>query len=184
MSSVLPKNLTARTGQSFTIRTAQPEDAAAMLAYIRAVAGETEFFVLQPDEFPETEEQEWKWLQDHLNHPGQIVLLAEVSGTIIGNISFENGSHRRVAHRGTLGIAVVQEWRKQGIGTAMMESLLKWATANPLIEKICLEVFTTNSNAIRLYRKLGFVEEGLRLKDIKFGPGRYVDTVSMVKFVE
>lgn len=155
-----------------------------MLAYIRAVAGETEFFVLQPDEFPETEEQEWKWLQDHLNHPGQIVLLAEVSGTIIGNISFENGSHRRVAHRGTLGIAVVQEWRKQGIGTAMMESLLKWATANPLIEKICLEVFTTNSNAIRLYRKLGFVEEGLRLKDIKFGPGRYVDTVSMVKFVE
>jgi RimJ/RimL family protein N-acetyltransferase len=34
-----------------------------------------------------------------------------------------------------------------------------------------------------LYRKLGFVEEGLRPKDIKFGPGRYVDTLAMYKFV-
>ncbi len=46
--------------------------------------------------------------------------------------------------------------------------LLAWATADPLIEKVCLEVFTTNIGAIRLYRKLGFVEEGLRPKDIKF----------------
>ena len=155
-----------------------------MLAYIRPVAGETEFFIFEPDEFPETEEQERKWIQDHLDHPGQIVLLAEAAGTIIGNVSFENGPCRRIAHRGTLGIAVVKEWRGQGIGTALMESLLEWATANPLIEKVCLEVFTTNSDAIRLYRKLGFVEEGLRLKDIKFGPGRYVDTLAMGRFVK
>ncbi len=63
------------------------------------------------------------------------------------------------------------------------ETLLKWATAEPLIEKVCLEVFTTNIGAIRLYRKLGFVEEGLRPKDIKFGPERYVDTLTMYKFV-
>ena len=184
MSSIQPKTFTARTGQEFTIRTAQADDAAALLAYIRPVAGETEFFILEPDEFPETEEQERKWVQDHLDHPGQIVLLAEVAGTIIGNVSFENGLSRRIAHRGTLGIAVVNEWRGQGIGTALMENLLAWATANPLIEKVCLEVFTTNSNAIRLYRKLGFVEEGLRLKDIKIGPGRYVDTLAMGRFVK
>ena len=106
MSSIARKTFSTRTGQSFTIRTAQPEDASAMLAYIRAVAGETEFSILEPDEFPETEEQERKWVQDHLDHPGQIVLLAEAAGTIIGNISFENGPHRRIAHRGTLGFAV------------------------------------------------------------------------------
>ena len=105
MSSIDPKTFTARNDQQITIRTAQADDAAAMLAYIRAVAGETEFFILQPDEFPETEEQERKWIQDHLDHPGQIVLLAEASGTIIGNVSFENGPHRRIAHRGTLGIS-------------------------------------------------------------------------------
>ncbi|MGA2034976.1 MAG: GNAT family protein [Thermoguttaceae bacterium] len=184
MSSIQPKTLTARTGQPFTIRTAQPEDAAAMLAYIRAVAGETEFFVLQPDEFPETKARERNWIQDHLDHPGQIVLLAEATGSIIGNVSFENGPHRRIAHRGSLGIAVVKERRGQRVGTALLESLLEWATANPLIEKICLEVFATNKTAIRLYTKLGFVEEGLRLKDIKRGPGQYVDTLAMGRFVK
>ena len=182
MSSIAPQTFINRTGQQFTIRTAQPNDAAAMLAYIRLVAGETEFFILQPDEFPETEEQERKWVQDHLDHPGQIVLLAEASGTIIGNISFENGPHRRIAHRGTLGIAVVKPWRGQGVGTTLLQALLNWATDNPLIEKVCLEVFATNHTAIRLYRKLGFVEEGVRAKDIKIGPGQYVDTVAMGKF--
>ena len=135
MSSIAPQTFTTRTGQSFTIRTAQPEDAAAMLAYIRAVAGETEFFILEPDEFPETEEQERKWVQDHLDHPGQIVLLAEAAGTIIGNISFENGPHRRTAHRGTLGVAVVKAWRGQGVGTVLLQTLLDWATDDPLIEQ-------------------------------------------------
>ncbi len=184
MSSIQPQKFTARNRQPVTIRTAQPEDAAALLAYIRPVAEETEFFILEPDEFPKTDEEERKWIQDHLDHPDQIVLVAEAAGTIIGNVSFENGSCRRIAHRGTLGIAVVKEWRGQGIGTALMGSLLKWATANLLIEKVCLEVFTTNTNAIRLYRKLGFVEEGLRLKDIKIGPGRYVDTLAMGRFVK
>jgi RimJ/RimL family protein N-acetyltransferase len=183
MSSIQPKTFPARNGQPVTIRTAQPEDAAALLAYIRPVAEETEFFIFEPDEFPKTDDEERKWIQDHLDHPQQIVALAEAGGTIIGNVSFENGPCRRIAHRGSLGIAVVKEWRGQGVGTALLETLLKWATTEPLIEKVCLEVFTTNVSAIRLYRKLGFVEEGLRLKDIKFGPGRYVDTLAMYKFV-
>lgn len=184
MSSIQPQTFTTRTGQQFTIRTVQPDDAAMMLAYIRAVAEETEFFILQPDEFPETEDQERKWIQEHLGHPGQIVLLADVSGEIIGNISFENGPHRRIAHRGILGIAVVKDWRGRGVGSALLSTLLDWATANPVIEKVCLEVFATNQTAIRLYRKLGFVEEGVRLKDIKRGSGQYVDTVAMGKFVK
>ena len=183
MSSINPQTFAARNGQPITIRTAQPEDATALLAYIRAVAAETEFFIFEPDEFPKTDDEERKWIQDHLDHPQQIVLLAEAGGTIIGNVSFENGPCRRIAHRGTLGIAVVKEWRGQGVGTVLLETLLAWATAESLIEKVCLEVFATNVDAIRLYRKLGFVEEGLRPKDIKFGPGRYVDTLAMYKFV-
>lgn len=56
--------------------------------------------------------------------------------------------------------------------------------ANPLIDRVYLEVFATNANAIQLYRKLGFVEEGVRSKDIKLGPGRYMDTMTMGKFMK
>jgi RimJ/RimL family protein N-acetyltransferase len=184
MSTIPSKSLTAKSGEPFVIRTAQPDDAAAVLAYIRRIAAETEFFVLEPDEFPATEEQEREWIQDHVQSPGKILLLAEASGTIIGNVSFENGPHRRIAHRGIFGLAVVKEWRGQGVGTALLGALLEWAQANPVIEKVGLEVFATNETAIRLYKKLGFVAEGRRPKDIKFGPDKYVDTVAMHRLVK
>lgn len=184
MATIEPRTRSVRSGQQFTIRTAQPTDAAALLAYIRPIAEETEFFVLEPDEFPATEEKERQWVQDHLDSSGKILLLAEASGTIIGNVSFENGGSRRIAHRGTLGIAVVEGWRGRGVGTALLETLLEWAAASTIIEKVCLEVFATNGKAIRLYKKLGFVEEGRRERDIKFGPGRHVDTLAMCRLVK
>jgi RimJ/RimL family protein N-acetyltransferase len=184
MAFVEPQHLTTATGDKFTIRTGQLEDAAAMLAYIRPVAEETEFFTLEPDEFPPTEEEERPWVQDHLDSPGKILLLAEASGYIIGSVNFENGLYRRIAHRGYLGIAVIKQWRGQGVGTALLQMLLQWASTNPLIDKVSLDVFATNHGAIRLYKKLGFIGEGLRLKDIKLGPGRYVDSVVMYRFVK
>jgi RimJ/RimL family protein N-acetyltransferase len=183
MGSLPTKSFAAKSGNTFTIRTAKPEDAGAMLAYIRAVAAETEFFVLEPDEFPETEELERAWVQEHLDHPGKVNLLAEAAGTIIGNLGFESGPHRRIAHQGVLGIAVMKDWRGQGVGTALLESLVQWAADNPLIERISLDVFATNDVAIRLYKRLGFVEAGLKPREIKRGPGQYVDTVSMYRFV-
>ncbi len=183
MAFLEPKNFKTRSGQAFTIRTAQPEDAAALLAYILPIAEETEFFIIEPDEFPASEEQEQKWIREHLDSPGKILLLAETSGGIIGNLNFENGPYRRIAHRGTLGITVVKPWRRHGVGTALLQTLLQWAAVNALVEKVCLEVFTTNETAIGLYKKLGFREEGLRLKDVKVGPGKYVDALLMSKFV-
>ena len=47
----------------------------------------------------------------------------------------------------------------------LAESLLALATGNPLIENCPSEVLTTNNGTLA-YRKLGFVEEGLRPKDI------------------
>jgi RimJ/RimL family protein N-acetyltransferase len=184
MASIQTKTFTAKNGQQFTIRTAKPQDAVAMLAYIRSLAEESDFLAIQPDEMPGTEDEERKWVQDHLDHPGKIVLVAETDRAIIGNVSFENGPYRRIAHRGHLGIAVAKEWRGRGVGTKLLETLLDWATANPVVEKMCLQVFVTNTIAIQLYKSLGFVEEGRQSKDIKLGPGQYVDRLLMGRFVK
>ena len=183
MSSIESKTLTDRNDRSFLIRTAQPDDAETLLAYIRPVAEETEFFVIEHDEFPATVDEERTWIQEHLDHPGKIILLAEADGAIIGSVTFEVGSFRRVSHRGNLGLAVVREWRERGVGTTLLQVLLEWAESNPVIEKVCLDVFATNNAAIRLYKRLGFDEEGRRARDIKRGPDDYVDTVTMCRFV-
>ncbi len=183
MASIRPKTFADSTGEELVIRTAQPDDAETLLDYIRPVAEETEFFVIEPDEFPATADDERTWIQDHLDHPGKIILLAEADGAVIGSVTFEAGSFRRVSHRGNLGLAVVQVWRGRGVGTALLQALLEWAESNPAIEKVCLDVFATNLNAIRLYEKLGFAEEGRRVGDIKRGPDDYVDTVMMYQWV-
>ena len=184
MAPISSKQFAARTGEPVTIRCAQPDDAANLLTYIRSVAQETGFFVIQPDEFPLTDEQERQWIQEHLDRPGTLALVAEAAGEIIGSLSFENGPFKRTSHTGTFGVSIRRDWRGKGVGTAMLEVLLEWAETPPHIEKVELSVFSSNADAIRLYRRLGFLEEGRRAKAIRLAPGEYVDEVLMGRFVK
>jgi RimJ/RimL family protein N-acetyltransferase len=154
-----------------------------MLEYVRAVVEETEFFIIEPDELPPTVVEEQTWIQEHLDNPGKILLLAEAEGCIVGNIRIESGPYRRVAHKGNLSMAVVRDWRGRGVGTALLRAALEWAQSSPLIEKVCVDVFATNSAATRVYERLGFTEEGRRIKEVKRGPDDYVDMVTMYMFV-
>ena len=58
-------------------------------------------------------------------------------------------------------IAVFPEYRKMGVGTALLQHLFDFAKEKELAF-ISLEVRESNSNAISLYKKLGFIEEGKR----------------------
>jgi len=183
MASISPKTIDLKSGENVALRSVQSDDMERLLSYIRSVAQETPFFILQADEFNFSNEQEREWIQDHLDDPGKLAIAAEVSGTIVGSLSFENGPHKRIRHRGMLGVSVAKEWRGKGIGAALLRSLIEWAEANPIIEKIGLAVFANNENAIRLYEKLGFVEEGRRPRELKIGPDRYADDILMYRFV-
>jgi RimJ/RimL family protein N-acetyltransferase len=183
MATISAKQFTSRTGDPFVIRCAEPDDAMDLLAHAKAVAQESDFLLTEPDEFNMTEDEERKWIQDHLDGLGNICLLAEASGVIIGSLGCENGKRRRAAHRGTFGMAVIEEWRRQGVGTALLQCFLAWAESSPMIEKVGLGVFATNEPAIALYQKSGFVEEGRQPKEIKIGPGRYDDVILLYRLV-
>lgn len=183
MSHIQPQVKTTKSGAPFTIRPAQPDDAATLLTYIRTIAQETPFFLIEADEFDFTEEQERMWIQDHFDRPGWIALMAVSAGNIIGTLNCENGLYRRMAHRATFGISVAKQWRRQGVGTALLETFLQWAKEKPLIEKVGMDVFVTNENAMRLYKKSGFAEEGIKTRDVKIGADQYVDVVSMYRLV-
>lgn len=58
-----------------------------------------------------------------------------------------------------LTIGVVQQWRRHGIATIMLEKLIENLTINPLLEDckaIYLHVLTTNTVAMRFYEKSNF----------------------------
>lgn len=88
----------------------------------------------------------------------------------------------RQSHRGSLGMGIIAEYRGQGVGTLLLQAALKQAKQFGL-EKVELNVYTSNTNAIKLYRKLGFVEEGL-IKKYRKLDGTYFDCMIMAKEVK
>jgi len=77
------------------------------------------------------------------------------------------------AHVGQLGMGVLQSHRSQGIGRRLLEATIEGARKLGL-EKIELSVYARNTDAIRLYQKLGFEDEGLKKKG-RFADGVYDD---------
>ena len=67
------------------------------------------------------------------------------------------------------------DWRGRGVGSVTLRWLVEWARSNPVIHRLELEVFTHNAGAIKLYERLGFVNEGTLREDF-FKDGRYADS--------
>lgn len=70
------------------------------------------------------------------------------------------------------------DWRGRGVGSALVQAAIYWARRYGL-HKLCLEVFATNTAAIALYRKFGFVEEGRRTKQYRRASGELWDSIVM-----
>jgi RimJ/RimL family protein N-acetyltransferase len=183
MTAILSKTIDLPSGGKAVLRSVVPDEAQRLLDYVRSVARETPFFVLQEDEFNFTDEQERQWIREHLEDAGKLAVAAEVVGEIVGFLSFENNPQKRLRHRGAFGVSVAKPWRGQGLGTALVQTLIDWAEADPLVEKIGLAVYANNENAIRLYEKLGFLVEGRRPREMKIADGQYVDDLLMYRFV-
>ncbi|CBF82329.1 hypothetical protein AN9204.2 [Aspergillus nidulans FGSC A4] len=65
--------------------------------------------------------------------------------------------HHRCA---SLGISLAPEYRGQGYGGEAINWALDWAFQHAGLHRVNLQAFSYNQNALKLYRKLGFVEEG------------------------
>nr|CAP47536.1 putative integron gene cassette protein [uncultured bacterium] len=109
-------------------------------------------------------------------------LLAIDNERIIGWCDVISFKQCEMKHVGTLGMGVLPAYRGRGIGQELIERcILQCKTFG--LEKIELEVWSDNSVAHALYRKNGFVEEGVRLRARKID-GRYQDAITMRRFVD
>ena len=107
-----------------------------------------------------------------------LFLVAEVDGKIVGFTRCAGNKLSRFRHKAEFGICVAKEYWGHGIGKVLLENVLMWADTVG-IEKISLTVVETNTKAIQLYRKYGFIEEGLLRKDRIHKDGNYYNTVIM-----
>jgi RimJ/RimL family protein N-acetyltransferase len=164
---------------NFQIREAIPADAEALRRYLMEFTAERCPFVFQRDSTPSIADEE-QFIRRHAETPNSVLFLGEVDQRIIGMLDFLTPTRPELAHGGALGMSVLREFRRRGIGRALLNRLIEWAEKRPMLRRVELEVFATNVAAIGLYEQFGFVLEGRRRGAVRIG-GTYVDVLCMAR---
>lgn len=142
----------------FIIERTRPEDAAAMLEYLRIIGGETDNLNMGADGIPIPPEKEEAYIRSMVGSTDNAMFTAKINGEIVGVANVSRFT-RRMSHRGSIGVSVRRCAWHRGVGTALMETLIAFARENGF-EQLELEVRSDNDRAIRLYEKFGFRKTG------------------------
>jgi ribosomal protein S18 acetylase RimI-like enzyme len=111
---------------------------------------------------------------------GVQVVAVDEADKVVGWCDIVRGERETVAHTGSLGMGLLKEYRGQGLGRKLMDAAIAAAKSQG-VERVELEVYASNAAAVTLYRKLGFREEGRKLKARKVD-GAYDDSIVMALF--
>jgi RimJ/RimL family protein N-acetyltransferase len=181
----MAKKCILKNGLEVNIRQISENDAERVLCLINSIASERLHILMTPEDLrkmiPDIEAEK-NWIRDYQKSEN-FMLVAECRHKIIGCISVKAGQMSLCRHVATLGLSVIEAYRGFGLGKTLSRFAIEWCQKEPAIEKLSLSVFADNTTAIRLYKKLDFIEEGRQVKAIKRSPGKYVDCIMMYLMV-
>lgn len=170
-----------RTGKEIILRYPEMGDLETLLQFINDLSDEHTFIRYQGEH--ETLESEKKFLENRLKQiedKKSVHLLAFCNDTLVG-ASEIHMLDKTEKHVGVFGISIVKSFRGEGIGKILMENVISEAAKQmPELKIITLEVYSTNTTAKELYKKMGFVEYGLLPEGISRG-NNFEDAVLMYK---
>ena len=173
----LTKEIKLKNNKTYIFRQIQENDAEKLMVFMKQVLSETNNLSRLPDEI--TLEGEKKYVNDHIDNKNGITILVEKDNKFVGSCNFEKKTGcKKISHKCSFGICLLQEVCGQGIGTRLFEELIKYAKEYSC-EQAELSVVTTNLPAINLYIKMGFKIAGTMPKSMKNEDGTYIDTYIM-----
>ncbi|NEZ46112.1 GNAT family N-acetyltransferase [Clostridium niameyense] len=172
------KNMLLKNGTEVIIRKAEKKDAQNMINFYNVVGGETTFLSFGKNEFKMPLNDYENFIESTNAEKNSIVLVATINDEIISIATVESPQKAKGRHVGEFGIVISQKYCGLGLGTELMTILIEWAKSNGITKKISLVTNETNSTAIKLYKNLGFEEEGI-LRNECFIDGVYSNLIYM-----
>lgn len=161
------------------IRRANRDDCAAILGiYNHAVLHTTASY----DYEPRTLAQRLEWFDAH-QRDDLAIFVAEASGGEVVGWSALNKYHDRVGFRFTAenSIYVAESWRGRGLGSLLLEPLIRAAEARGL-HAIIAAIDAENATSVRLHARFGFEKVG-HFREVGFKFDRWLDVVYMQRLI-
>ena len=158
------KTIVLKTKQTAVFRSPTPEDASAMLAFLKNAAAETDHLIRYPEECLTDAKAEEDFLSGICQSEASMMILCEIDGEIIGNCHLWYTPRKKLRHRGEVAIALLKKYWGLGIGTAMFEQMITQAKTWNL-DCLSLSYIERNDRARGLYEKVGF-REVARIPDV------------------
>jgi GNAT superfamily N-acetyltransferase len=157
-------------------------DVPALIALVNALATEPNFLFINPIDPVAGVAIVKSHLDAIAANRNEIVLVAREGSELVGLVTGLRGTHP--ARRGAIdiGLGVLPDHRRRGIGRVLMLGLERWALSVGC-HRLQLRVTTENAAAFALYRKCGFLVEGVYHAGAMID-GRYYDDFEMAKLIQ
>jgi RimJ/RimL family protein N-acetyltransferase len=155
-----------------TVRRAIAEDVDSLVELFVAVVDEGRWLGTEPPVDRDAQRERF------LEHVGEFTerasLVALADGQVVGHAAVEVTPYNVAG----LGMMVDARWRGRGVGTALVRAVIE-TTRELGAHKLALQVWPHNEAARRLYRREGFVEEGILRRHYPRRNGELWDAVVM-----
>ncbi|SDM17339.1 GNAT family N-acetyltransferase [Allokutzneria albata] len=162
-------------GELVRLRAVEPEDWAAFAAFDRDTADQRATDRVFP---PRSESGYRAWAQEEAAGSGsdvfRLVIEAVAGSTFVGSINTFDA--RPLDGCFSYGLGVLRQYRRRGYAREAITLLLGYMFGERRYQKCDVSVYAFNEDSLALHRKLGFVEEGRRRRQL-FAGGAHHDVV-------
>lgn len=174
------RTVSLRNGEEVIIRSWQEQDIQKLYRLMEEVGKEGQ--VMLGSKLPFGVEQLYH--QYYYAVPNNHLTLVAVTrnGDVCGWLRCDRSMVPWMGHNATIWMGIAPSRRGQGIGKHLIKEAFGWA-ADHGIERVELGVRGSNKPALVLYQKMGFHEEGRKLRAIKSEEG-YDDDIWMGVFLD
>jgi RimJ/RimL family protein N-acetyltransferase len=173
------RKFVAKDGRNVIFRTPKWEDLDDFLELINSLVDEkADIYVTKKF----SREEEAKWLLEviaHLERDEDFFLVAEVDKKAVALAEFRIKKGDKEHPAGVIGIIVKKGYRNIGIGTELLKILMEQAVFFGL-RKMTTNPFSTNKQAIHVYKKVGFIKTGI-IPERHLRHGKLIDEIIMEK---
>lgn len=171
----------SKTGKEIEVWEPSTEKASALTNFVNRLIDEDTFLNFMVGDH-KTLEQEKAWIELKIkeikNNFGYLIW-AIYDRKVIGSCDIIRSGSPRDYHVGKIGLMVDKDFRRDGVGRMLMESIID-ISKKMKFKKVKLDLFSDNLPAYNLYKKLGFIEYS-RLPEALFRKGKYSDEIKMYK---